>query len=453
VLSRLCFASAVCEVASINRNAFTIIASLSCVLASSHSAFAVVPAAPTGLTASASSYGQINLSWSAVSGATSYKVKRALTTGGPYSTVNGGLTLTSYADTGLGDGIAYYYVVSASNSSGESPNSVEVSTTTNTVSSPRNLTVTPGEKQTLLTWTPVGGKGYNLYRSTSAAGTYSKINGTALVTPNGYLDPNLVNGTAYYYKVAFVNTSGVESSQSSPVSASPLAQDANWTVALPSGYSAPAPTISANTASFSKSSGADLMISAGAAGSVTSAVTATAQNSSSGAYTFTWTGTSWPTLYVVTRQQLQAYSANVNAGTGSATVSNTGGTTIVSASYPVTGSALNGLPQTVSTSDTSDLSHVIFSRLTSFHCAGALTAPGSTSGTTTGWNEMLHNSNLIQTAYTAQWFQSHFATPGSIVLTFTAAPSDVTSSVSLSASTSKGYAIGTATVSDQYQGS
>ena len=46
-----------------------------------------VPAAPATLTATAVVGNTINLSWSAVSGATSYSVLRATTSGGPYTTI------------------------------------------------------------------------------------------------------------------------------------------------------------------------------------------------------------------------------------------------------------------------------------------------------------------------------------------------------------------------------
>ncbi|MBO9598336.1 MAG: glycoside hydrolase family 6 protein [Cohnella sp.] len=87
-----------------------------------------VPAAPTGLTATAGN-AQAALSWTASSGATSYTVKRATTSGGPYTTVATGVTATSYTNTGLTNGTTYYYVVSASNSAGESANSAQASAT------------------------------------------------------------------------------------------------------------------------------------------------------------------------------------------------------------------------------------------------------------------------------------------------------------------------------------
>jgi len=86
-----------------------------------------VPSVPTGLTATAGDT-QVTLSWSASSGATSYNVKRATTSGGPYSTITSP-TATSYTDAGLANGVTYYYVVSAVNGVGESANSTPANAT------------------------------------------------------------------------------------------------------------------------------------------------------------------------------------------------------------------------------------------------------------------------------------------------------------------------------------
>jgi hypothetical protein len=66
------------------------------------------------------------LTWTASTGASSYHVKRATTSGGPFAQV-GAPTSDTYTDTSLTNGTTYYYVVSALDSAGESANSAQVS--------------------------------------------------------------------------------------------------------------------------------------------------------------------------------------------------------------------------------------------------------------------------------------------------------------------------------------
>ncbi|WP_042201000.1 glycoside hydrolase family 48 protein [Paenibacillus camerounensis] len=66
------------------------------------------------------------LSWNKVNGADSYTVKRAVTSGGPYTNV-ATVTQATYSDSTVVNGTTYYYVISASNSVGTSPDSAEVS--------------------------------------------------------------------------------------------------------------------------------------------------------------------------------------------------------------------------------------------------------------------------------------------------------------------------------------
>ncbi len=88
------------------------------------------PAAPTGVTATAVSTSQINLSWTASAGATSYNILRSTTSGGPYTQVGTSAT-TSFSNTGLTCNTAYYYVVQAVGACA-SGNSAQATATTST---------------------------------------------------------------------------------------------------------------------------------------------------------------------------------------------------------------------------------------------------------------------------------------------------------------------------------
>ena len=87
--------------------------------------------APTGLSAIPSN-DQVVLNWSASTGATGYKVKRALATGGPYAVI-ATPTVTTYTDTTGTNGSTYFYVVSATSGTDESADSTAASATINII--------------------------------------------------------------------------------------------------------------------------------------------------------------------------------------------------------------------------------------------------------------------------------------------------------------------------------
>ncbi|MBO0857163.1 MAG: endo-1,4-beta-xylanase [Chloracidobacterium sp.] len=140
------------------------------------------PPAPTGVVAT-SGAGQVQLSWNASTGATGYNVKRATTSGGPYTTV-GAATGTAFTNTGLTSGTTYFYVVSATNSNGESANSSQVSATPTTPdfalsANPSNLIVNLGASGTsAITITRSGGftGGVTLSASGLPAGVSATFN-------------------------------------------------------------------------------------------------------------------------------------------------------------------------------------------------------------------------------------------------------------------------------------
>jgi fibronectin type 3 domain-containing protein len=179
-----------------------------------------VPPAPAGLVAAAVFSGQINLTWSVVTNAATYNVKRSTTNGGPYAVVASGVTGTNYNDTGLAAVTTFYYVVSAVNTGGESTNSAQVSATTPMAppAAPAGLTATAvSTLQINLSWTAsAGAESYNVKRSTTNGGPYTVI-ATGLTTTN-YPNSGLDGGTVYYYVVSAVNSGG-ESTNSAQAAA------------------------------------------------------------------------------------------------------------------------------------------------------------------------------------------------------------------------------------------
>jgi fibronectin type 3 domain-containing protein len=171
--------------------------------------------APANLTATAQNM-QITLTWSEVTGADSYKVKRSDTPGGEYSTI-ATVAETTYIDKGLKNGKTYYYVVTAVEGDEQSPNSNEVSATP-VLAPPTNLQAEPGNQQIKLTWEPVpGAELYRVKRSGTDDGTYTTI---AEVATNSYLDTAVQNGKTYYYVVSAIDE-GAQSANSNQVSATP----------------------------------------------------------------------------------------------------------------------------------------------------------------------------------------------------------------------------------------
>jgi fibronectin type 3 domain-containing protein len=181
-------------------------------------------ASPASLTATPGT-GQVSVSWPASVGATSYHVKRATVTGGPYTTI-ACATATNYTDTGLTGGTTYYYVVSAAysagpNAGGESADSSEATATPQGLAkplAPALLSAAPGNGQVALSWSASSdATSYNVKRATVSGGPYIVI---ASPSSTSYIDFGLTNGTTYYYVVSAVNSAG-ESANSSQVSATP----------------------------------------------------------------------------------------------------------------------------------------------------------------------------------------------------------------------------------------
>ena len=182
--------------------------------------------APAGLTASSLSSSQITLSWQPSVGATSYHVKRALVSGGPYVGI-ACTTATSFTDTAVANATTYYYVVSAAynanpDAGGESADSVEASATPAASlppAAPTNVTASSGNPRSSVSikWvqstTPGVTQNY-IYRRTST-GTYPVTPTARISATTSYVDMRLTSGATYCYVVSAV-TSGGESAKSQP---------------------------------------------------------------------------------------------------------------------------------------------------------------------------------------------------------------------------------------------
>ncbi len=166
--------------------------------------------------------GQAGLTWNASTGAETYSVKRATTSGGPYTTVASGLTALSYNDTTVATGTTYYYIITATNSAdGESLASAEVTVTTPASwapNAPTGLAATANAMQVALTWNAVSGAtSYTVKRSTTSGSGYTNL-ATGLTTTS-YNDTTASLGTTYYYVVTATNSGGTSANSSQVSSA------------------------------------------------------------------------------------------------------------------------------------------------------------------------------------------------------------------------------------------
>ncbi|HEY5136617.1 MAG TPA: hypothetical protein VIJ41_12550 [Candidatus Nanopelagicales bacterium] len=177
--------------------------------------------APTGLSGVAGDR-SASLTWTAVNGASGYKVWRD-------GVVVASPTATSYLDSGLTNGVAYSYAVTATVTSGDSAKSTAVSVTPYvlTPAAPTGLVATGGNAQVSLSWTAsANASGYKVYRGTTLVATQ---------TGTSYVDTGLTNGTSYSYTVVATNGSA-----SSPASAAATAIPLAPPPAAPTGLTATA---------------------------------------------------------------------------------------------------------------------------------------------------------------------------------------------------------------------
>jgi fibronectin type 3 domain-containing protein len=159
--------------------------------------------------------GSVSLSWSVPanggSAITGYNVYRGSTSGGEALLGSVGATTTTYTDTAIVTGTAYYYEVTATNGIGESARSNERVAAPATTPAPPVLSLTGESDYVGLSWTaPANGSsaitGYIVYRgTTSGAETLLATVGPGSLS---YNDRAVSAGTTYYYRVSATNSVG-----------------------------------------------------------------------------------------------------------------------------------------------------------------------------------------------------------------------------------------------------
>ncbi len=180
------------------------------------------PAVPSSVKAQATST-QVSLSWTAIASAASYEVRRSTNSGGPY-TVVGNPSASTFTDTGLVNGLSYFYVVAAVNAGGVSAASPEMVVQpldpVQLPVVPTALSAVAGNAQVLLSWSAVAGAiGYQVKRSTVNGGPFALVSSPLV---NSLVDSSVSNGSTYYYVVTALNTAG-SSANSVQAVASPTA--------------------------------------------------------------------------------------------------------------------------------------------------------------------------------------------------------------------------------------
>ena len=202
------------------------------------------PPGSFAITTATSSPGQVAVSWGTSTNAASYAVYDATSTGGENTSGAPACTATAPTTTctvsGLTNGTTYFFVVVASNSTGTTPSTNEMSATPQ-VAPPGSFSITtatssPG--QVAITWgSATNAASYAVYDATSANGeNTSEAPACTATAPTTTCTVNgLTNGTTYFFVVTASDAGGTTQSSNEKSATPHIAPPGSFTITAATG--------------------------------------------------------------------------------------------------------------------------------------------------------------------------------------------------------------------------
>lgn len=160
---------------------------------------------PTGLKLASCSTNKIELSWKKAAKADGYEVFRSTSKNSGYKKIKtlSGNSRANHTDKKLSSGKVYYYKVRAYKTVNGKKAYGSYSSTLTASTKPLkvSLTAKSNGRKGVLSWKTVeGASGYEIYRSTSRNGKYSRIKTLAKGTARSFTDSKLSGNKTYWYK-------------------------------------------------------------------------------------------------------------------------------------------------------------------------------------------------------------------------------------------------------------
>lgn len=173
----------------------------------------IIPKKVTGLKISKQTADSIKLSWSKVDNSTGYKVYRYNKIKKSYECIKtiSDNKILSYTNSSLKSGSAYNYIIKSYKIVGKTTYYSIESSTIKTYTKPSRPSIlsisSKSAKKVTLKWNCIKeSNGYEIYRSTSKNGKYSKIKTITSASTVSYINDKLTSNKTYFYKIISCKT-------------------------------------------------------------------------------------------------------------------------------------------------------------------------------------------------------------------------------------------------------